>query len=86
MISSFFLFFLLSHTTYLSFPLNSILSSLFSSLSLSLWWISKFVKHDYVSHNIPLVLILLFFYNSSYEAKDYNVFEERKDEIDFGLF
>ena len=73
--------FLLSHATYHSFPLKSILSSLFSSLSL--WWVSKFVKHDCVSHTIPLVLILLFFYKLSYEAKDYSVFEERNDGIDF---
>ena len=44
--------FLLSHATYLSFPLKSFLSSVFSSLSLSLslslWWISRYVKHDCV--------------------------------------
>ena len=49
---------------------SSLVFSLFSVLlSLSLWWISKFVKHDCVNHKIPLVLILLFLYNSSYEAK-----------------
>ena len=75
--------FLLSHATYLSFPLKSILSSLF--FSLSFWWTSKFDKHDCVSHNIPLILILLFFYSSSYEAKDYSVFKERNNG-NFGLF
>ena len=89
MTSSFFLFFY-SHTKLISVFLSSLFSLLYYpplSLSLSLWWISKFVKHDYVSHNIPLVLIPLFlYYNSSYEAKDYSVFEERNDGIDFGLF
>ena len=89
MISSFFLFFY-SHTQLISVFHSSLFSLLYSplshSLSLSLWWVSKFVKHDCVSHTIPLVLILLFFYKSSYEAKDYSVFEERNDGIDFGLF
>ena len=39
-----------------------------------------------MSHSIPLVLILLSFYKSSNEAKDYTMFEERNDGIDFGLF
>ena len=85
MISSFFLFFY-SQTQLISVFLSSLFSLLYSPLSLALWWVSKFVKHDCVSHIIPLVLILLSFYKSPYEAKDYSVFEERNDGIDFGLF
>ena len=60
-------------------PFKSLLSLLYSPISLSHWWRSKFFKHDCISHNSPLVLLLLFCYDSTYEAKDYGVFEERNN-------
>ena len=73
---SFFLFLLLTHAT-LSRLISFNSPSLPSLFSPSLWWRSKIVKLDCVSHNILLVKLLLFYYNSSYEVRDYSVFEQR---------